>query len=315
MKMGKKVLSVLTAAALTLTFTACGEGDKKEEQSSASEQSSVSEQVSESAAATSNLSGSIHAAGSSALKPLADIGAQMFMEKNPGVQITIDAGGSGKGLSLVSDGTVDIGNSDLFAEEKLDDEAKAKELVDHKVCIAPMAPVVNEKNKVDNLTTQQLTDIFTGKIKNWKEVGGEDKEIMLITRPSSSGTRATFKQYALGGEEETKGAIETDNSGELKQAIAQNENAIGYLALSYMLQPEGVKMVAIDDVKPSLDTVYSGDFKVWCYEHMYTKGEPQEPVKSFLDFMANDADLQKKVEENGYGVTSKLTDKAVKTHE
>ena len=135
---------------------------------------------SNSADADSNLSGSITAAGSSALKPLVDDAADLFNEKYPDVNITIDAGGSGEGLKQVSEGTVNIGNSDVEAAEKLD-AAKAAELVDHKVCVVTMAPIVNKDvtaGGVKNLTKAQLTDIFTGKITNWKEVGGADEAIV-----------------------------------------------------------------------------------------------------------------------------------------
>ena len=160
--------------------------------------------------ADSNLSGSITAAGSSALKPLVDDAADLFNEKYPDVNITIDAGGSGEGLKQVSEGTVNIGNSDVEAAEKLD-AAKAAELVDHKVCVVTMAPIVNKDvtaGGVKNLTKAQLTDIFTGKITNWKEVGGADEAIVLITRPESSGTRATFKKYALDGASEASNKYE-----------------------------------------------------------------------------------------------------------
>ena len=132
-----------------------------------------------------NLSGSITAAGSSALKPLVDDAADLFNEKHPDVNITIDAGGSGEGLKQVAEGTVNIGNSDVEAAEKLD-SSKASQLVDHRVCVVTMAPIVNKDvtaGGVKNLTKQQLTDIFTGKITNWKEVGGADEAIVLITRP------------------------------------------------------------------------------------------------------------------------------------
>lgn len=112
------------------------------------------------------LTGSITAAGSSALKPLVDDAADLFNEKHPDVNITIDAGGSGEGLKQVAEGTVNIGNSDVEAAEKLD-ASKASQLVDHKVCVVTMAPIVNKDvtaGGVKNLTKQQLTDIFTGKI-------------------------------------------------------------------------------------------------------------------------------------------------------
>ena len=121
---------------------------------------------------TESLSGTITAAGSSALKPLADDAADSFLNENPDVSITIDAGGSGEGLKQVSEGTVDIGNSDVAAEDKLDAD-KAKELVDHQVCVITMAPIVNEdvaKAGVKSLTKDQLISIFTGKTTNWRFV-------------------------------------------------------------------------------------------------------------------------------------------------
>ena len=143
----------------------------------------------ESSKKTEDLSGTITAAGSSALKPLVDDAANAFNEKYPDVAITVDAGGSGEGLKQVAEKTVDIGNSDVAAEEKLDAD-QAKPLVDHQVCVITMAPIVNNDVKdggVTNLTKEQLISIFTGKTTNWKDVGGPDEDIVLVTRPTSSG--------------------------------------------------------------------------------------------------------------------------------
>ena len=259
--------------------------------------------------ADSNLSGSITAAGSSALKPLVDDAADLFNEKYPDVNITIDAGGSGEGLKQVSEGTVNIGNSDVEAAEKLD-AAKAAELVDHKVCVVTMAPIVNKDvtaGGVKNLTKAQLTDIFTGKITNWKEVGGPDEDIVLVTRPESSGTRATFQKYALDGNEEASNAsMETDDSGVLLTNVKDTKGAIGYVALSYLTGDAGVETVAIDGVEPTLENTYSGKYPVWTFEHMYTKGEPNEVVSAFLDYITGDK-YGSQMEKLGYGVSSKMT--------
>ncbi len=223
-------------------------------------------------------------------------------------------GGSGTGLKQVSQGAVDIGNSDVFAEEKLDSSA-ASELTDHKVCTVTMAAVVNKSLGVDNLTTKQITDIFTGKIKNWKEVGGPDKEIMLVTRPTSSGTRALFKTWALGGvEESSESALETDDSGMLLQTVEDNDAAIGYVALSYLVSNDKVKAVAIDGVAPTLENTYNGTYKVWGYEHMYTKGEGSEAAQAYIKYMMSDA-FASNIEAMGYGASSKLSDQAVKSHQ
>lgn len=259
------------------------------------------------------LSGSITAAGSSALKPLVDDAADLFNEKYPDVNITIDAGGSGEGLKQVSEGTVNIGNSDVEAAEKLD-ATKASALVDHKVCVVTMAPIVNKDvtaGGVKNLTKAQLTDIFTGKITNWKEVGGADEAIVLITRPESSGTRATFKKYALDDASEASNkSMETDDSGVLLQNVKTTKGAIGYVALSYLVSNPGVDTVSIDGVEPTLENTYAGKYPVWTYEHMYTKGDADEVSQKFLDYIMSD-EYGKKMESLGYGVSSKMT---VKEH-
>ncbi len=259
------------------------------------------------------LNGSITAAGSSALKPLVDDAADLFNEKYPDVNITIDAGGSGEGLKQVSEGTVNIGNSDVEAAEKLD-ATKASALVDHKVCVVTMAPIVNKDvtaSGVKNLTKAQLTDIFTGKITNWREVGGADEAIVLITRPESSGTRATFKKYALDGASEASNkSMETDDSGVLLQNVKTTKGAIGYVALSYLVSNPGVDTVSIDGVEPTLENTYAGKYPVWTYEHMYTKGNADEVSQKFLDYIMSD-EYGKKMEALGYGVSSKMT---VKEH-
>ncbi len=300
MKM-KKFIALLTVAGMTATMAVgCG---------------SLSNETSDNAADTntessdSSLSGTITAAGSSALKPLADDAADSFLNDHPDVSITIDAGGSGEGLKQVSEGTVDIGNSDVAAEDKLDETA-AKELVDHQVCVVTMAPIVNKdvaEAGVKSLTKEQLISIFTGKTTNWKDVGGPDENIVLVTRPESSGTRATLQKYALDGNEEASNtSMETDDSGVLLTNVKSTNGAIGYVALSYLTGDAGVETVAIDDVEPTLENTYSGKYPVWTFEHMYTKGEPNEVTKAFLDYITGD-EYGTQMEKLGYGVASKMT--------
>lgn len=253
------------------------------------------------------LSGSITGSGSSALLPLAQNAADAFKELYPDVSITLNGGGSGTGLKQVSDGSVDIGNSDVAAETKLEADAAA-ELVDHKVCVVTMATIVNKEvgESVTSLTKDQLIDIFTGEITNWSEVGGPDEEIILITRPQTSGTRALFKEYALDGNEELSGgSLETDDSGTLLQSVADNEGAIGYVALPYLLENDTVSTVAIDGVEPTMENTYNGTYPVWGYEHMYTKGESNETVQAFLDFMMSE-EYGEQIEAKGYCMTSKM---------
>ena len=305
---------VMTAIVATGVLAGCGGNSDATSTSGSSEgstsESSASASAASGEAAADELSGTITAAGSSALKPLADDAAEYFNELHPDVSITIDAGGSGQGLQQVADGTVDIGNSDVTAEEKLD-ASMAEGLVDHQVCVITMAPIVNPdvaEAGVTDLTKDQLISIFTGETTNWSEVGGPDEDIVLITRPESSGTRATFEKYALDGNKEASNtSMETDDSGVLLQNVRDTKGAIGYVALSYLTgEDTGVSTVAIDGVEPTLENTYNGTYPVWTYEHMYTNGEPNEVAQAFLDYIMSD-DYGTRMEELGYGVSSKMT--------
>lgn len=308
--MKKAAAIVLTAAMAAMMFAGCGSSSTETKSDTNSEvNTQAGTEASSDADTQESLTGSITAAGSSALKPLVDDAADVFLEKYPDVLITIDAGGSGEGLKQVSEGTVTIGNSDVEASEKLD-ETQAAELVDHKVCVVTMVPIVNPDVTdagVTSLTKQQLIDIFTGKTTNWKEVGGPDEEIVLVTRPTSSGTRATFQKYALDGQEEASNAsMETDDSGVLLQNVKDTKGAIGYVALSYLTGDAGVSTLAIDGIEPTLENTYNGTYPVWTYEHMYTKGEPDEVTGAFLNYIMSD-EYGAQMESLGYGVSSKMT--------
>ncbi len=249
----------------------------------------------------------VTASGSSALLPLVKDAAAKYKSVNPAVSVNVSGGGSGTGLAQVSDGSVDIGNSDVFAESKLSAD-KAAALVDHKVCIITMAPVINNElaKTVKNLTKQQLIGIFTAQTKNWKEVGGPDEPILLVTRPTTSGTRALFKQYALDNNEEASNkSLETDDSGTLLQTVSGNKGAIGYLALSYLVNNSAVSTVSIDGVAPTMQNTYNGSYPVWGYEHMYTKGTGNKAALDFIAYITG-SDYGKLMEAQGYCVTSKM---------
>ncbi|MBC8060018.1 MAG: extracellular solute-binding protein, partial [Clostridiaceae bacterium] len=197
------------------------------------------------------ITGSITASGSTALQPLADEAAKLFQEKNTKATVTVQGGGSGTGLKDAAAGNVQIGNSDVFADEKLPKDQAAL-LVDHKVCVVGFAAVVNDKVTVTNLTKEQLIDIFTGKIKNWKEVGGSDMKIVILNRPTSSGTRATFKKYALGGKDEAQGtALTEDSNGSISKTLKATDGSISYLASSFLnndANKQGLKILQFGGV-------------------------------------------------------------------
>ncbi|MCL1879481.1 MAG: phosphate ABC transporter substrate-binding protein [Actinomycetia bacterium] len=258
---------------------------------------------------SSNLSGSISISGSSALYPLANNAATAFKKDNPDVSITVGGGGSGTGLNNVLAGTVDIGNSDVYATEKLA-AAEAGKLVDHKVCLIGVAVIVNSDiaAKVNDLSTAQLTAIFSGKTTNWQDVGGPDEQITIVNRPSSSGTRALFVKWALGGQSDVEGdsSLQTDDSNALLATVGNTSGAIGYIAFSYLVNAgPGVAKVRIDGVDANYDNIYSNKYQIWGYEHMYTAGQPNAQTQAFLDYMTSKT-MSTQAEIMGYGTISKL---------
>jgi phosphate transport system substrate-binding protein len=305
----KKVFCLVLALAVSMVLLAgCGS-----QQSAATPDSSAGSEAPAASTEQTSVSGVVTASGSSALQPLAQAAADAFNKANPDCSVTVNGGGSGTGLQQVADGAVDIGDSDVFAEEKLDASA-ASGLVDHKVCTVTMAAIVNKDLGVSSLTKQQLIDIFTAKVTNWKDVGGPDLAILLVTRPSSSGTRALFKTWALDGAEEASNtSLETDDSGTLLQTVKSNKGAIGYVALSYLVNDDTVQAVAIDGVAPTLENTYNGTYPVWGFEHMYTKGDGSEAAQAFINYMMGD-EFASSIESMGYGASSKMSSQAVASH-
>lgn len=245
-------------------------------------------------------SGSITAVGSTALQPLVEAAAEEYMAINPNVQISVQGGGSGQGITQIAQGAVQLGNSDVFAEEKLDDPADADKLLDNKVCVVGMGPVVNADVTVDDLTIDQLKGIFTGKITNWKEVGGDDQNIVVINRASGSGTRATFESAVLGGEKvpEDFKPQEQDSSGTVVKMVSQTPGSISYLAFSYMT--DSVKALTVEGVEPRQENVETNDWTIWAYEHVYTVSEPDANTQAFVDYLLSDDVQGKLVEQTGY---------------
>lgn len=229
--------------------------------------------------------GSITASGSTALAPLVQAVAKDYQARCSGSSITVNLGGSKTGLSDAESGVSQIGNSDVFA-----DPTTQADLKDHQVAVVIFTMIVNAKvTGVTNLTTDQVKGIYSGTITNWKQVGGPNLKIVVVSRPASSGTRATFQKYVLGGPETISGpsSLTSDSTGTVVQNITQTDGAIGYVALG-PAKKSGLTTLSIDGNAPTADLVKNNTYKFWNIEHMYTKGEATGLAQALINYMTSD---------------------------
>ncbi|HEY8298232.1 MAG TPA: phosphate ABC transporter substrate-binding protein [Candidatus Baltobacteraceae bacterium] len=258
----RKFALVLAAAGLLVPLAACG-GDGS--------------------TTSGAVSGDITVAGSTALLPLVKQAAVDYQTQNPNVKISVSGGGSRVGITQAAQGGVQIGDSDIAALGE-------PSLLDHRVAVVSFGVVVNPASGITHLTTKQIRDVFTGKVANWKQVGGKDMKITIVNRPSSSGTRAVFVKNVMGGTQPSAEGLTQDSSGTVATIVGQTPSAASYLAMGYV-KPGAVTAVAIDGIAPTDANVTSGKYPYWSYEHMFTKGKPSQTVANFITFVTNDKAL------------------------
>lgn len=228
-----------------------------------------------------NNSNKITVVGSSAMQLLAEQAGNDYRLSHPDSNIVVQGGGSGTGLSQVQAGAVEIGTSDVFAETQKG--VDATKLQNHLVAVVGIVPIVNKSAGVKNLTRQQLSDIFTGKITNWKQVGGKNQNITVINRSKGSGTRGTFEGLILNGKKPIQ-AQEQDSNGTVRKIVSSTPGTISYISFPYA-NDENIQKLSIDKIKPTNKNVETNRWHLWSYEHMYTKGKPNKNVQKFIDYM------------------------------
>ncbi len=273
----------LRAAGITMAFAAWLGCDKSEPPAPAAPASSSAEDVQVQSATA-------RASGSSALQPLVNAAKEKFEAINKGISIEVSAGGSKKGLSDVASGAVQMGNSDIFAPEDL-----KSQLVDHKVAVVGFAAMANKgpyNDKVAAISLGDLAKVFAGTLTNWKDLGGSSQPIVVINRAPGSGTRAVFGNIVLGGDRFVESQTE-DNSGALVAKLKQSAGAISYLALSFKDPDLRTFPIKSDGgiIEAGAESIATGAYPIWSYEHIYTKGEATGISKVFLSYMTS-ADFQ-----------------------
>lgn len=234
------------------------------------------------------LSGTIDEAGSTSVQPLAERLATEFMAMYPKVKINISGGGSSAGVKAASDGTVDIGAASRDVKITEDD------LIAHTIARDAVAIVVHSSNPISELTVEQVKAIYEGEITNWKDVGGKDARIVVVSREEGSGTRDCFGSKVT--EDIKSDALFYDSNGAIKTKVGSGPNAIGYLSLGYA---EGLKALTLDGIEPTIENCKSGKYPVLRRLYLLTRQIPTGEVKAFLDFCRSE-EGQKIAAEQGY---------------
>lgn len=216
-------------------------------------------------------------AGSTSVQPVADKLAQAYMEKHPNVKINVQGGGSGLGIRSVSQGIIDIGTSskEINATEK-------EELNQYLIGKDGIVIAVNLENPLDGLSKEQIRDIYSGNITNWKDLGGQDAKINVITREDGSGTRSVFQKVIMGKNKIKADSIVLTSTESIVQSVKGDPSAIGYISLTSF--KSDVKGLKVDGVYPSEQTISNGSYAIQNPFLLLTKGQPNGVVKDFLDF-------------------------------
>ncbi len=283
----KKILSIALVLILSLgALAGCG----------------AKEEAAEPEATATEITGTVVTAGSTSVQPLSEELAAAFMDVNPGITVEVQGGGSGQGIKAIAEKIADFG----ALSRNVKDEEKASVTEEFVIAKDGVAVVVNPASTVENLTIEQIKQIYIGEITNWSEVGGDDAPIVVVSREEGSGTRGAFTEITKvtekneAGEEvdsTTKDALVQGSTGAVMQTVATTPNTIGYVSLGSL--GDTVKAVKVEDVAPTTETVLSGEYKISRPFLYVIGGELTEASQMYIDFVMS-AEGQAIVEESGF---------------
>lgn len=269
----KKLISILAGTLLVGSLVGCSGGTSGGSSSDASK---------------------ITVSGSTSVGPTMEVLAENYQKANEGISIEVQQVGSSAGITNTIDGTSQIGMS----SRDLKDEEKSEGLEEYQIAIDGIAVITNTANDVKDLTMDQIKDIYTGKITNWKEVGGKDADIVVVSREDGSGTRDGFQEIVgFESEELTGDAQISDGSGNIKTTVQGNENAIGYISFGYL--DDSINSVKIGGVEPTEENVYNDSYPISRPFLLVTKGEATDDAKAFIDYILSD-EGQNTIKEEGF---------------
>ncbi len=250
--------------------------------------------------AASSFAGELVINGSTTVLPIVQKATEAFSKENPQVSISLSGGGSGNGIKALVDGltTIAMSSRDIKASET--ELAKKNNVAPYRIAVAvdAIVPVVNNANPVKNLTMAQLKGIYEGKIKNWKEVGGADASIVVVSRDSSSGTFETWEELVMKKARVTPRALLQTSNGTVVQTVSKNKNSIGYIGIGYL--DKQTKALTVDGKVATAATAKSKEWPLARELFFFTNGQPQGDAKAFVDFMLDPAKGQKCVSETGF---------------
>lgn len=238
--------------------------------------------------------------GSTTVLPIAQKIAEEYMKEHPDIKISISGGGSGNGIKAIIDKSTDIADSSRFIKAKEVKLAVEKGAypVPFRVAYDCLVPIIHPSNKIQNLSIEQLKAIYKGKIKNWKEAGGPNRRVVVISRDTSSGTYEVWNKKIMKKERVYPGALLQASNGAVAQAVAGNKNAIGYIGLGYM--NNSVKAITVNNIEGSVASTLNGTYPISRPLFMFTSGWPEGNTLNFINYVLHPQKGQKLIKEIGF---------------